>query len=434
MRTSNGKGSGVPKAVMESADTQGKQEVVKEESTLDLEETQESTSEEPLEETDEVELETASEEDVEREPQTFDDIGWDGGQSLPDCFQEVNNILDEYQALQIEREIQQRVNEQLWDTQREEKLNQDEESEDTEEQPETEEVDLFEDEPEEGMSRKKKITIASIIAAVILAIGVGAFFLFNSATTTAADLQIKVNRLYTSQAKTDIKNSVDQDSLQNYYAALDALESKEKKTDTAVNIEHELDTVGYFISDKALLMEFDSDSYDLSSASLMESIEKIKSNTANYTVPGLALTANDLCTKIETDFNNYVSLRDELNAITDVTTFVPDTYKARVDAIKHTVNKNEVKTRFDQLSADKATAEAKSELEKQAAEKLQKEAEEAKKKAEEENNKLKQELQDAQDKLKDKGSSIKDEVQNFLGVDDSEGEQSEGEYEEYNEE
>lgn len=428
MRTSNGKGSGVPSQVGMSEEEKSveKDLIPTIQEDEDIEEPTEDLAEETPKDS---ECGEGVEEEI-SEDELFDSLYSEGDQSLPDEFQEVNKILDNYFVLQTEREIERRARERAWELKQQEalrdeleSLNKKEEIKDNPEETEDEDEegdDPFEEESEEKMSTKKKVAIGSSILILLCAMGVGLFFFLNSGASTASELQTKVNRLYTSKAKSDIKNSVDEESLQNYYASLEALDSKERKTDTAVSIEQELDTIGYFISDKATLKEFDKDSYDLSSASLPENLSKIRSNTANYTVSGLAITVNDLCTKVESDLNAYISIRDELNAITDVNVFIPENYKARVDAIKHTPNKTEVKNRYDSLVADKAVATAKSEAEKAAAEKLQKETEEAKQKAEEESNKLKQQLQDAQEELKNKSQSVKDGLNNIINGDDSE--------------
>lgn len=365
-------------------------------------------------------------EDVEDEPEEtlydqlpkgWDDIDWDGGEILLKDEQEVNSILNEYymeeykNALHRSEVERKRLQEEL-----KEKQQYEEDFDGDDLYEEDEELDDFEEDEEDPKRLKKRVLIlGSVGTALLLALLIGGFFLFNRTPTTIAEIQTKVNRLYTSEAKIDIKNSVSLDTLETYYLALKDISKEEKNSNAGVSVEQELDTIGYFISDNAMVDDFLDTKYDLASASLRENIEKIKANLSKYTVSGLSLTVKDKCTKIETELNEYEALKAELSAITDINVFVPSNYEARVNAITHEGNKKEVKLIYDKLVKDKEEAEAAKKAEELAMQEAQQATEAAVKKAEEEKARLQKELDQTKQQLQNQINKGKEYLQNVTG-------------------
>ena len=318
-------------------------------------------------------------------PKGWDNVDWDGGERLPESQQEVNAILDGYYAKKYESAYKRSEEERLQLLKElEEKQRYEEDFDEDEIYDEDTEMESMEEEEDPSYLKRRIILWSSLGTVFVVLLAIGGYFLFNREPTTIAEIQSKVNRLYTSEAKIDIKNSVSLDTLETYYLSLKEISSDEKKTNAAVSVEHELDTIGYFISDNAMVDEFLDTKYDLSSASLRENLEKIKENLNKYTVSGLSLTVKDKCTKVESELGEYEALKAELSAITDINTFVPSNYEPRINAITHDGNKKELKVTFDKLAKDKEEADALKKAEELAVQEAQKQTEAAKQKAEEE--------------------------------------------------
>lgn len=360
-------------------------------------------------------------------PKGWDDVGWDGGERTPDSQDEVNAVLDGYYVKKYERDLRRSEEERRrLEKELKEKRQYEEDFEEDEIFEEDEEIDaLDEDDPN---YLKKRIALWSGIGTIfVLILAISGYFLFNKEPANLSEMQAKVNRLYTSEAKIDIKNSVSLDTLESYYLSLKGISEEERKSNTAVGIEHELDTIGYFISDNAMVEEFLDTKYDLASASLRENIEKIKENLNKYTVSGLSLTVKDKCTKIESELNEYEGLKAELSGITDINIFVPANYENRVNAITHEGNKKEVKIIFDKLCKDKTEQEAIKKAEELAVQEAQKQAEALKEKAEAEKARLQKELDKTKQQLQEQIEAGKELLENQNNSSDG-GEQDSGYY------
>lgn len=363
-------------------------------------------------------------------PKGWDNVDWDGGERLPESQQEVNAILDGYYAKKYESAYKRSEEERLQLLKElEEKQRYEEDFDEDEIYDEDTEMESMEEEEDPSYLKRRIILWSSLGTVFVVLLAIGGYFLFNREPTTIAEIQSKVNRLYTSEAKIDIKNSVSLDTLETYYLSLKEISSDEKKTNAAVSVEHELDTIGYFISDNAMVDEFLDTKYDLSSASLRENLEKIKENLNKYTVSGLSLTVKDKCTKVESELGEYEALKAELSAITDINTFVPSNYEPRINAITHDGNKKELKVTFDKLAKDKEEADALKKAEELAVQEAQKQTEAAKQKAEEEKARLQKELDKTKQQLKEQLDKGKDVVQDVTGWGDAEeGEEQESGY------
>lgn len=404
MRTSTGKGSGAPREYENT-------EIQKVKVTEGLEVSETTLDSPTLDDTITEDLSSTVQESISdnQKPESFDAIDWDGGERLPEGFDEVVDLIQQYEINQYSKKLSEeeelRMYLELSELRLKDALNTAKATKDEAEKPEecNDEIEEIQDPfPDEGNEKSSKVGLIAAIACAILVIAsvMGTlFYVLNSNTITVKDIQVKVNRLYTSQAKSDIKKSVTEETLSRYYIDIDKLDSRKKKADSAVSLGHELDTIGYFLQDKATLREFDSENYNLATDGLLDNIKTIRENASNYAVPGLALTITDLCTKLEKEIETYNSLKEELSSITDYASFFPEVYEKKIDSVKHTENKRELKALFDNIVFEKAQLEAKEQAAKQINEETKRKAEEAQRKAEEEQSKLKQELQDAKAQL-----------------------------------
>lgn len=280
-------------------------------------------------------------------------------------------------------------------------------------------------------SRKKVwIVILCIIGALVIGLGGVAvynnFFRHDNSLEAITD---RIDNLYTSVNKEDIKNGITISDLDQYY--LDLNEASDNGEDIS-SASTELDTIGYFLSDKATLLEYDSEDYDLTTAGLHDSINGIKENTEAYSVPGLAVTINDLCTKVNGDYETFIVLRSEMQGITDATTFDEEGYKSRIANIKHKPNQEELNAIYDNIVADKKAAEAEQALKdavtQEAQEQAQKALEEAQKLQQETQQKLEadeQELQDRANSAKEGASDVLNGIRDAVTGGDSSEETTE---------
>lgn len=281
-----------------------------------------------------------------------------------------------------------------------------------------------EEEAQEELQKKKKsrkkvwITILCIIGALVISLGGVAiynnFFRHDNSIEAISD---RVDNLYTSAKKEDIKNGITVSDLDQYY--LDLNEASKNGEDVS-SLTTELDAIGYFLSDKATLLEYDSEDYDLTTAGLQDSINGIKENTEAYSVPGLAVTINDLCTKVNVDYETFIALRSEMQGITDATTFDEEGYKSRIANIKHKPNQEELNAIYDNIVADKKAAEAEQALKDAATQEAQEQAQKALEEAQKLQQDTQQKLEKAEQELQDKANEAKQGASDVLnGIKDA---------------
>lgn len=280
---------------------------------------------------------------------------------------------------------------------------------------------------------KKRIIVGFSILGVIFAL-IAVFFVYTNFFRQDNSIEAiaqRVEKLYTSANKVDIKNGVTQSDLSEFYVELS---EAAKNGDDTKSVESEIDTIGYFLSDKEQLNEYNSEDFDLTTVGMTDSLNTIKANADSYTVSGLAVTITDLANQVQSDYDSFIALRSELQGVTDVTTFDATAYKARIDEVTHTPNKEELTALYDKLVADQEAAQAQAELEAAATEEAKAQAEKALKEAQKIQQETQEKLDQAQEELANKAeeaaNSIKDKI---FGSDSSgSGESSESSTEENN--
>lgn len=251
----------------------------------------------------------------------------------------------------------------------------------------------------EEPKKKGKKWIIILICILIVGLDVVFYFYYSAISKKMAseDLEVQISKLYTSPKRSDIKDNVTQDTLNGYYTQAEKLKGKNSNI---TKIESELDTIGYFLQDKKKLNTYSDVSYDLSNTIMLEDITKIKDNTANYTVSGLAVTITEMSSDVLTAYNNYINLKTELESIRDVSNFDKDKYIKEVEGISHVPNKTEVTNIYNKLVADKQKSDAKKKLKRAKDSKARREAESALKDAENLQKKTQKELNKAKKRLK----------------------------------
>lgn len=261
------------------------------------------------------------------------------------------------------------------------------------------------EEDKKRKKKKKKKIVVGVFISLLLLIGIFSVLFGRRGSYNEEEISSSISKMYTSPDKVDIKENISQQDLSKYYSELVKAKKNGKDVDKYVE---ELDSIGYFLSDKSKLVEMNSSSYDLTSQGMLDEVNKIVENSKNYSVSGLAVTINDLASRLNSSYNEFVALRQELQSVSDVSTFDENLYKERIDKVSHEYNKNELLTIYDKIIADKQTVlkqkelnDAKSEEERKKAEDELKKSQELQKKTEEELNKIKDKLEEKSNELKD---------------------------------
>lgn len=307
----------------------------------------------------------------------------------------VNNAADEFteRELELERRKNARNN------------NVDEDDEDDDEVDEEEDEDF-----DKKMSTKKKVVIGVSIATGVIVLGLGGVVVYNKFFGTAKKLEsieTRISKMYTTPDKVDIKSNISQEVLNEYYTELLDLYEKGENVNSPIE---ELDTIGYFLNDKDKLLDYNDESYDLTTAGLTESISDIVDNTKVYSVSGLAVSINNLASQITDDYNYFIELRQELNGISDVLNFDETTYQGKVDSVDHIPNKTELSAIMDKLVVDKQAEEAQKKVQEAADEQAKADAEKALQEAQELQKQTQEELESTKKKLEEEAKKAAEAV------------------------
>lgn len=248
--------------------------------------------------------------------------------------------------------------------------------------------------------KKKKIIIACSVIGAVLVVGLGGFFAYKNLSkgSRLESVETRVSKLYTSKDKNDIKSDVSQSDLNDYYLELIDLQKDGVNVDSIMS---ELDSIGYYLEDMGKLETFNSESYDLTTVGLSDELVSIVDNAETYSVSGLAVSVNNMASKVMEDYNSFIGLRQELNGISDVINFDEESYKSKIDMISHVPNRVELTAVYDKLVVDKQAAEAQKKLDEAADEQAKAEAEQALKDAQELQKKTQEELESTKKKLEE---------------------------------
>lgn len=207
-------------------------------------------------------------------------------------------------------------------------------------------------------------TVAALV--VVLGVTAGVKYLGSNSVNDIEDLENKIEKLYTSNRKDDLKSNVDSSKLDKYYSQLDAIEGEEGKED----IKEELDTISYYIADKAILDEINSSGYDFNSSDMETKIEKVRESAKGYNVYSLSESIYAIIDQIENDYFYFLSIRDEISLVSDYSTFDVDAFQLKINKVSHTVNKQELQSKLDSISNSIKITDAVSDIKDASTEKL----------------------------------------------------------------
>lgn len=267
-----------------------------------------------------------------------------------------------------------------------------------------------EEDEETPKKSKKKVIIPIVITSVVVlgVVGMVAYKKLSAGKETLNTVETRISKLYTSKEKVDIKSSVSQTDLNEYYMELLEFQGKGKNVDGAIE---ELDTIGYYINDKSVLQGIEDSSYDLTTVGMKDTLDEVKAHTKDYTVSGLAVTINNTANGILEDYNDFINLRQELNGVTDVLNFDESKYTDKIDAVSHEPNKMELDAMLDKLVVDKQAEQAQKDLQEAEDEKAKEEAEIALQEAQELQKKTQDELESLKKTLEEQAKKALEEKQ-----------------------
>lgn len=254
-------------------------------------------------------------------------------------------------------------------------------------------------------SKKKLVIILSILAVLIVGGCLGGFYLYSSSKPTTDDISERINSFYTSDSKNGIKDNISQSDIDSVYLELQGIKKNASKV---AELTKELDTIGNFITDKAVLDKYDSADCSLTTTSLTTDVTTVKSNTQAYSVSGLAETNSNRATSILTAYDDFINLRLELQGITDVQSFDENLYTDKVNSVTHSLNKEELQGILETIKADKQVADAKAILDAASSDEEKTTAQKALDDAHALQTQTQQQLEEVQKKLEDvsKGKDI----------------------------
>lgn len=244
--------------------------------------------------------------------------------------------------------------------------------------------------------RKKKRTLLVVLILVLSLAGTGIYYFKSTKEKKQNDfieLSNSINRLYTDDSKTDIKSDVTQEYLQGIYE--ECARQNQQGTDTQSILE-ELDTISMFLVDKTAILALSDPSYDFRTEGFLEQLNSIKDNTSKYKISGLTLTITNMVAVIQSEYDSYTSVLQELQGIADFVNLDTEKYEGLIRGITHQPNKTEVSELYasvlvkhtEEVGKQKAKDKAKKKADKakddalSKAESAKKEAEKAKEEAE----------------------------------------------------
>ena len=266
-----------------------------------------------------------------------------------------------------------------------------------------------------AIDEKKKFPtwgkVLIIVGSVLLTISmvVAGFFIFKSAgnanrkqetTVSVSEKQGKVqemlNKLYTDETKTEIKDGYSVKDLDDAKEAIKGLD-----VGSAAELNKEVKTIEMYLTDSKKVVTYSDLSYNIEPDYIASDLRQASLNTEGYSVPGLKATMSNRINAILTDRDSYLSIKSELNAIKDPLKFNAESYRARINGINHTFNKAELVSLSESLSAKKNLAEAEKAVKDAADKKAKEEAEKALAAAQSKQKEMESKLAEAQKALKD---------------------------------
>ena len=194
--------------------------------------------------------------------------------------------------------------------------------------------------------KPSKTLIKGVVIAVIVVGGIVVGCNIVNNRNSVSGLEKDINNLYTSVRKDDIKGSVTESKLGKYYSKAEELGVSKTK-----DIIDELDCISLYLADKGIIDNMNSSSsYDLNSSDRQSNIEKVKYSYKNYKVRGLADSIEKGISRLNSDYEYYIGLRDDLSTVNDYSGFDVKGYQIKINDVTHTINKQELQGMLDSIA------------------------------------------------------------------------------------
>lgn len=273
------------------------------------------------------------------------------------------------------------------------------------------------------------LTISMVVAGLFIFKSVGNANRKQETTVSVSEKQSKVqemlNKLYTDETKTEIKDGYSVKDLDEAKEAIKGLDAG-----SATELNKEVKTIEMYLTDSKKVVTYSDLSYNIEPDYIASDLRQALLNTEGYSVPGLKATMSNRINAILTDRDAYLAIKSELNAIKDPLKFNAESYRTRINGIKHTFNKAELVSLSESLSAKKSLAEAEKAVKDAADKKAKEEAEKALAAAQSKQKEMESKLAEAQKALADAvkpTEPAKSEENNEASQQESDGDEGNGE-------
>ena len=261
--------------------------------------------------------------------------------------------------------------------------------------------------PKKPNKRKKWPIVVGVLCGLLLLSFVAlivVYNLMNNRNAKTNSVEESINSLFVDSERSDVIDGLTIEDIVPIYQ--DIIELDRDGVDVS-QYSRDLYTVGYYLEDSETLSTFESNEFDLTTTGMIDDIANIKDNTEKYSISSLALNIMNRATDVENQYNEFISLRDELNRI-DLASFDETKYRELIVGITHTPNKIELDAICDNLVANKAAEEARQQLQEAEDESERLEAESKLAEAEEEARRMQEELESTKQELQQKADEAAD--------------------------
>ena len=246
----------------------------------------------------------------------------------------------------------------------------------------------------------KRFVVSSVVLIVSIGVMLGGGKIVKN-YKSENNIENQISNLYTSSKKEDLKSNISSNEVLKYYEKLDSVDNL-SKSDKDRMVE-ELDTISQYISDRGIIDKINDNNFDLNTNSIKDDLETIKKSSSEYSVSSLSSSMLRKVNNVESDYNYFLNLKDELSILKDDSDI--DEYQLKINKVSHTLNRKELQSMLDSVSNKAKISSALEDIKNDS------------------NKKVEDTLNDVKDDLSDntKGffSSVLDELKDFFTSDDN---------------
>lgn len=259
----------------------------------------------------------------------------------------------------------------------------------------------------------KRFVVGSVVLIVSIGVWLGGGKLVKN-YKSENNIENQISNLYTSSKKEDLKSNISSNEVLKYYEKLDSVDNL-SKSDKDRMVE-ELDTISQYISDRGIIDKINDNNFDLNTNSIKDDLETIKKSSSEYSVSSLSSSMLRKVNNVESDYNYFLNLKDELSILKDDSDI--DEYQLKINKVSHTPNRKELQSMLDSVSNKAKISSALEDIKNDS------------------NKKVEDTLNDVKDDLSDntKGffSSVLNELKDFFTSDDNNSEDNSKEVQDLN--